>query len=200
MNIRTGYGVHEIREAFLNNLFYVQAKTRRTATRNDRYLALAYTVRDRMLERWMRSIDVYFNTEVRVVSYLSAEYLPGPHLGNNMLNLGICDVVEQAMASLDIDVHDLFEKEVEPGLGNGGLGRLAACYLDSLATLEIPAIGYGIRYEFGIFKQVFEDGWQREQPDEWLAQGFPWGFASIALLTSRAARSGSPRMRWARPR
>jgi starch phosphorylase len=177
MNIRTGFGVHEIREAFLDNLFYVQAKTRRTATRNDRYLALAYTVRDRMLERWMRSIDVYFNTEVRVVSYLSAEYLPGPHLGNNMLNLGICDVVEQAMASLDIDVHDLFEKEVEPGLGNGGLGRLAACYLDSLATLEIPAIGYGIRYEFGIFEQQLEDGWQIERTDHWLQLGNPWEIA-----------------------
>jgi starch phosphorylase len=177
MNIRTGFGVNEIREAFLNNLFYVQAKTCRTATRNDRYLALAYTVRDRMLERWMRSIDLYFNSDVRVVSYLSAEYLPGPHLGNNMLNLGICESVEQAMASLDIDINDLFEKEVEPGLGNGGLGRLAACYLDSLATLEIPAIGYGIRYEFGIFEQQLEDGWQIERTDHWLQLGNPWEIA-----------------------
>jgi starch phosphorylase len=177
MNIRTGFGVNEIREAFLNNLFYVQAKTCRTATRNDRYLALAYTVRDRMLERWMRSIDLYFNSDVRVVSYLSAEYLPGPHLGNNMINLGICESVEQAMASLDIDINDLFEKEVEPGLGNGGLGRLAACYLDSLATLEIPAIGYGIRYEFGIFEQQLEDGWQIERTDHWLQLGNPWEIA-----------------------
>jgi starch phosphorylase len=174
MNIRTGYGVHEIREAFLNNLFYVQGKNCRTATRNDRYIALAYTVRDRMLERWMRSIDLYFSSDVRVVSYLSAEYLPGPHLGNNMLNLGICDVVEAAMASLDIDVHDLLEKEGEPGLGNGGLGRLAACFLDSLATQEIPAIGYGIRYEFGIFEQQIEDGWQIERADHWLQLGNPW--------------------------
>jgi starch phosphorylase len=176
MNIRTGYGIDEIREAFLNNLFYVQGKNCRTATRNDRYIALAYTVRDRMLERWMRSIDLYFNTDMRVVSYLSAEYLPGPHLGNNMLNLGICDVVEAAMASLDIDVHDLFEKEGEPGLGNGGLGRLAACFLDSLATLEIPAIGYGIRYEYGIFEQQIEDGWQIERADHWLQLGNPWEF------------------------
>ncbi len=174
MNIRTGYGVHEIREAFLNNLFYVLGKHCRTATRNDRYLALAYTVRDRMLEHWMRSIDLYFSSDVRVVSYLSAEYLPGPHLGNNMLNLGICDVVEEAMASLGIDVHDLFEKEGEPGLGNGGLGRLAACFLDSLATREIPAIGYGIRYEFGIFEQQLEDGWQIERTDHWLQLGNPW--------------------------
>jgi starch phosphorylase len=176
MNIRTGYSAEEIRAAFLDNLFYVQGKNCRTATRNDRYLALAYTVRDRMLERWMRSIDVYFNTDVRVVSYLSAEYLPGPHLANNMLNLGICDMVEQAMASLDIDVHELFEKEAEPGLGNGGLGRLAACFLDSLATLEIPAIGYGIRYEFGIFEQQLEGGWQVERTDHWLQLGNPWEF------------------------
>ena len=140
MNIRTGYSAEEIRAAFLDNLFYVQGKNCRTATRNDRYIALAYTVRDRMLERWMRSIDLYFNTDMRVVSYLSAEYLPGPHLGNNMLNLGICDVVREAMDSLDIDVYDLLEKEGEPGLGNGGLGRLAACYLDSLASQEIPAV------------------------------------------------------------
>mgnify|MGYP001812365904 FL=1 len=205
MNIRTGFGVHEIREAFLNNLFYVQAKTCRTATRNDRYLALAYTVRDHMLERWMRSIDVYFSSDVRVVSYLSAEYLPGPHLGNNMLNLGICDVVEQAMDSINVDVYDLFEKEVEPGLGNGGLGRLAACYLDSLATQEIPAIGYGIRYEFGIFEQQLEDGWQIERTDHWLPLGNPWEIARPettfkVMLGGRTEQytddAGRQRVRW----
>ena len=174
MNIRTGFEAEEIRQAFLNNLFYVQAKTCRTATLNDHYLALAYTVRDRMLERWMKSIDIYFSSEVRVVSYLSAEFLPGPHLANNMINLGICDVVEQAMQELDIDVHALFEQEEEPGLGNGGLGRLAACYMDSLATREIPAIGYGIRYEFGIFDQQLQDGWQIERTDHWLQLGNPW--------------------------
>ena len=174
MNIRTGFEVEEIRQAFLNNLFYVQAKTCRTATLNDRYLALAYTVRDRMLERWMKSIESYFSGDVRVVSYLSAEFLPGPHLANNMINLGICDAVERAMQELDIDVHVLFEQEEEPGLGNGGLGRLAACYMDSLATREIPAIGYGIRYEFGIFDQQLQDGWQIERTDHWLQLGNPW--------------------------
>jgi len=174
MNIRTGFEVEEIRQAFLNNLFYVQAKTCRTATLNDRYLALAYTVRDRMLERWMKSIESYSSGDVRVVSYLSAEFLPGPHLANNMINLGICDAVEQAMTELDIDVHALFEQEEEPGLGNGGLGRLAACYMDSLATLEVPAIGYGIRYEFGIFDQQLQDGWQIERTDHWLQLGNPW--------------------------
>ena len=114
MNIRTGFEVEEIRQAFLHNLFYVQARNSRTATLNDHYLALAYTVRDRMLERWMRSIETYFTSDNRVVSFLSAEYLPGPHLANNMLNLGICDAVEQAMQGLDIDVHELFEQEEEP--------------------------------------------------------------------------------------
>ena len=174
MSIRTGFEVEEIRQAFLNNLFYVQAKNCRTATLNDRYLALAYTVRDRMLERWMKSIETYFTGDVRVVSYLSAEFLPGPHLANNMLNLGICDAVEEAMQELDIDVHELFEQEEEPGLGNGGLGRLAACYMDSLATREIPAIGYGIRYEFGIFDQQLQDGWQLERTDHWAQLGNPW--------------------------
>ena len=177
MNIRTGFEVEEIRQAFLNNLFYVLAKNRWTATPNDRYLALAYTVRDRMLERWMKSIETYFTSDHRVVSYLSAEYLPGPHLANNMVNLGICDAVEQAMLELNIDVHDLFEQEEEPGLGNGGLGRLAACYMDSLATREIPAIGYGIRYEFGIFDQQLQDGWQIERTDHWLQLGNPWEIA-----------------------
>jgi starch phosphorylase len=174
MNIRVGREVEEIRQAFLDNLFYVQARNCDTATLNDRYLALAYTVRDRMLERWMKSTETYFSGDVRVVSYLSAEYLPGPHLANNVLNLGICDAVEQAMRELDIDVHELFEKEEEPGLGNGGLGRLAACYMDSLATAEIPAIGYGIRYEFGIFDQQLQDGWQIERTDHWLQLGNPW--------------------------
>jgi starch phosphorylase len=174
MNIRIGYEVEEIRQAYLNNLFYVQARDCRTATLNDRYLALAYTVRDRMLARWMKSIETDLGADVRMVSYLSAEYLPGPHLANNMINLGICDAVEEALAGLDVDVHALFEQEEEPGLGNGGLGRLAACYLDSLSTAEIPAIGYGIRYEFGIFDQQLQDGWQIERTDHWLQLGNPW--------------------------
>jgi starch phosphorylase len=174
MDIRVGYEVEEIRQAFLDNLFYVQARDCRKATLNDRYLALAYTVRDRILARWMKSIETAFNADVRMVSYLSAEYLPGPHLANNMINLGICDAVEKSLAELDIDVHELFEQEEEPGLGNGGLGRLAACYMDSLATAEIPAIGYGIRYEFGIFDQQIQDGWQIERTDHWLQLGNPW--------------------------
>ena len=176
MNIRTGFEAEEIRQAFLNNLFYVQAKTCRTATLNDRYLALAYTVRDRMLERWMKSIDIYFSSDVRVVSYLSAEFLPGPHLANNMINLGICDVVEQAMQELDIDVHALFEQEEEPGLGNGGLGRLAACYMDSLATLEIPAWVMASVTSSAFSNSKLQDGWQIERTDKWLHWAIPGRF------------------------
>ncbi len=112
--------------------------------------------------------------DVKVVSYLSAEFLMGPQLGNNLINLGIYHQVEQAMKELGHDLNEMIAQEEEPGLGNGGLGRLAACYLDSLATLRIPAIGYGIRYEFGIFDQEIRDGWQVEVTDKWLHLGNPW--------------------------
>ena len=108
--------------------------------------------------------------------YLSAEYLLGKQLPQNMLYTDTTELARQALAAYDLDLEELIALDVEPGLGNGGLGRLAACFLDSLATLDIPAIGYGIRYEFGIFKQTFQDGWQVEQPDEWLLYGNPWEF------------------------
>jgi starch phosphorylase len=108
------------------------------------------------------------------VSYLSAEFLIGPQLGNNLINLGIYDQVRQATEELGLDLQSLIDQEEEPGLGNGGLGRLAACYMESLATLEIPAVGYGIRYEFGIFDQEIRDGWQVEITDKWLYPGSPW--------------------------
>ena len=111
---------------------------------------------------------------MRVVCYLSAEFLTGPHLANNLMNLGIYDEAEQAMRQLGIDLNVLIEQEEEPGLGNGGLGRLASCFMDSLATLDIPAIGYGIRYEYGIFDQQIRDGWQVESTDKWLRLGNPW--------------------------
>ena len=111
---------------------------------------------------------------MRTVCYLSAEFLLGPHLGNNLLNLGAFDTAKQAMEELGLDFEKLLEQEEEPGLGNGGLGRLAACFLNSLATLQIPSIGYGIRYEFGIFDQQIRDGWQVEMADKWLRLGNPW--------------------------
>ncbi|MEW5736427.1 MAG: glycogen/starch/alpha-glucan phosphorylase [Thermodesulfobacteriota bacterium] len=158
----------------LSNLFCNQAKFAAVATRNDYYLALAYTVRERLMHRWIRSARTYFQKESRTVVYLSAEYLLGPQLGKNLLCLDMMDQTRKAMASLGVDLDDLLAHEEEPGLGNGGLGRLAACFLDSLAALQIPAIGYGIRYEFGIFDQAIRDGWQVEMTDKWLRLGNPW--------------------------
>ncbi len=171
---RTGLGVDILKRSFLDNLFYVLGKFPGLASQNDYYQALAYTVRDRMLQRWINTAATYTNSGSRTVAYLSAEFLMGPHLGNNLVNLGIYDQTKQAMTELGLDFDDLLEQEEEPGLGNGGLGRLAACYLDSLATLDIPTIGYGIRYEFGIFAQDIKDGWQIELTDKWLKAGNPW--------------------------
>ncbi len=171
---RTGLSVEAIRQAFLDNLFYVQGRFLEVATPNDLYQALAYTLRDRLLHRWVNTVRTYKESDCRTVCYLSAEYLPGPHLGNNLLNLGIMDKVRQAMAGLGLDLDAILEQEEEPGLGNGGLGRLAACFMDSLAALQIPAIGYGIRYEYGIFDQLIRDGWQVETSDTWLHYGNPW--------------------------
>jgi len=155
----------------------VQGKFPALATRNDYYMALAYTVRDRIMQRWISTAARYTQQGSRTVSYLSAEFLTGPHLGNNLLNLGIYAQAEEAMAELGLNLDDLLAQEAEPGLGNGGLGRLAACFLDSLATLEIPTLGYGIRYEFGIFQQEIVDGWQVEKTDKWLSFGNPWEIA-----------------------
>ncbi len=162
------------KRAFQRNLFYVLGRFPATATANDKYLALAYSVRDRLLDRWVKTSETYYRKQVRTVCYLSAEFLLGPHLGNNLLNLGALDTAKQAMEELGLDFEKLLDQEEEPGLGNGGLGRLAACFLDSLATLEIPSIGYGIRYEFGIFDQQIRDGWQVEMADKWLRLGNPW--------------------------
>ncbi|HTV95277.1 MAG TPA: glycogen/starch/alpha-glucan phosphorylase [Steroidobacteraceae bacterium] len=171
---RTALDKEAIKSAFLDDLFYMQGKFAALATRNDYYMALAYAVRDRMLQRWISTAATYTQKASRTVAYLSAEFLTGPHLGNNLLNLGILDTVKQGMGELGLSFEDLLQQEEEPGLGSGGLGRLAACFIDSLATLEIPSLGYGIRYEFGIFHQEIIDGWQIEKTDKWLRFGNPW--------------------------
>jgi len=172
--VRTGSRVEDIKQSFLDNLFCSMGRVPRAATRNDLYTALALTVRDRVLKQGVRTLEAYTEQDARVVAYLSAEFLPGPHLANNLLNLGIMDQTRQAMSELGVNLDELFDQEEDPGLGNGGLGRLASCYMDSLASLEIPAIGYGIRYEFGIFDQAIRDGWQVELTDKWLRFGNPW--------------------------
>ncbi len=171
---RTALTVEALAQSFLDNLIFVQGRSRERATVNDLYMALAHTVRDRLVERWIHTVKNYQAQDVRVVCYLSAEFLTGPHLANNLINLGIYDETEQAMRQLGLDLKTLIEQEEEPGLGNGGLGRLASCFMDSMATLDIPAIGYGIRYEYGIFDQQIRDGWQVESTDKWLRLGNPW--------------------------
>ena len=175
-HVRTGLGADAIAKALIDNLHCQQAKLPRHATRNDWYMALAYTVRDRMLHRYIATLETIADAHIpiKVVAYLSAEFLTGPHLGNSLINLGIWKATEDALATVGQDLPSLLEQEEEPGLGNGGLGRLAACYMDSLATLNVPAIGYGLRYEFGIFDQAIRDGWQVELTDKWLRFGNPW--------------------------
>ncbi len=172
--IRTGLGAAEIKQAFLDNLFFGMGRAPAAATPHDAYTALALTVRDRLLKRAVQTAEGAVEKYARVVSYLSAEFLPGPHLANNLLNLGIIDAARQAMSELGLELDAIIEQEEEPGLGNGGLGRLASCYMDSLASVEVPAIGYGIRYEFGIFDQSIRDGAQVETTDKWLRFGNAW--------------------------
>lgn len=171
---RRGLSLGALKRGFQDHLRYTQGRILRVATLNDIYMALAYTVKDRLLHRWVRSAETYMKGGLRAVSYFSAEFLMGPQLANNLINLGIYDDVRDAVESAGGDWNALLDHEPEPGLGNGGLGRLAACFLDSLATLQIPAIGYGIRYEFGIFRQSILDGEQIETTDKWLYLGNPW--------------------------
>jgi starch phosphorylase len=174
---RIGVTPDDLERAFSDSLIYDQARSPRRATRLDQYLAIATAVRDRLVQRWVGSMRAFIDQDVRIVCYFSAEYLLGPHLENNLLNLGIQSAAGDAMRHFGVNPKDIFDEEPEPGLGNGGLGRLAACYMDSLSTLEIPAIGFGIRYEYGIFDQIIRDGWQVEVTDKWLQWGNPWEIA-----------------------
>jgi glycogen phosphorylase len=178
---RSDMSIEGLRRTFRDHVFYTQGRFLEGLEgpgKNDLYMALSYTVRDQLVHRWIKTVDQIVNQlgreDVKVVAYLSAEFLLGPHLENNMINLGIYEVIRRTAEEEGLDIQALFDQEAEPGLGNGGLGRLAACYLDSLATLEVPAIGYGIRYEFGLFKQEIRDGWQVEGTDQWLRLGNPW--------------------------
>jgi starch phosphorylase len=205
-SVRTGLDVDAIADALIDNLHFLQAKLPQHATRNDWYMALAYTVRDRVLDRYIRTLDAMAgpDTTAKVVAYLSAEFLTGPHLGNGLINLGIWEAAEEALARAGQDLSALLDQEEEPGLGNGGLGRLAACYMDSLATLNIPAIGYGIRYEFGIFDQAIHNGAQVELTDKWLRFGNPWEIVRSELSfdvkfggrTEHGFDDGRYRVRW----
>ena len=166
--------VEEIKESFLNHRKYSLAKDEYSVTQHDNFYTLALVVRDRMIEKWIKTQQNYYDKNVKRVYYLSLEFLMGRTLGNSMVNLDILDECETAMKELGIDMEVVREEEVDAGLGNGGLGRLASCFLDSMATLELPAYGYGIRYDYGIFNQKIVDGYQIEEPDNWLKLGCPW--------------------------
>ena len=163
-----------IKDSFKRHLTRSLAKRPEKASDLDRYQALALSIRDLMVEKWLATKDVYEKEKSKTVCYISLEFLIGRTIGNAMINLGIYDAAKEAMAELGFEVEELREQEVDAGLGNGGLGRLAACFLDSMATLELPSYGYGIRYDFGIFKQLIVDDCQVEEPDNWLSHGNPW--------------------------
>ncbi len=194
-----------LKRSFLDHLYFTMGKYPAVANQHDLYMALSHAVRDRMIERWINTVQSYRQKDIRVVCYLSAEFLLGKHLANNLNKLDILEPTRQAISELGIDLQRLVETEPEPGLGNGGLGRLAACYMDSLATLSVPAIGYGIRYEFGMFQQVIEDGWQVERTDKWLQLGNPWEIPSTdsqmdvkfgGHTEAYSDRQGRYRVRW----
>ncbi|MCK4563503.1 MAG: glycogen/starch/alpha-glucan phosphorylase [Verrucomicrobia bacterium] len=173
-NFKDNITAESLAERALFHLKYSRGKDLRAATTFDKMMCFSHAVRDMAVDGFIATQRQYLDQDVRRVNYFSMEYLIGKMCENNVLALGIVDIACEALKALDITTEEILQLDVEAGLGNGGLGRLAACYLDSLATMELPAYGYGIRYEHGIFRQEFEDGWQRERPDEWLALGYPW--------------------------
>ncbi|MCY3023256.1 MAG: glycogen/starch/alpha-glucan phosphorylase [Planctomycetota bacterium] len=170
----SGSDAESLKRGFAHHLKYELARDHFTATQHDRYVALARTIRDRLIERWIETQQAHHKRRAKRVYYLSLEFLMGRALSNNVINLGLEKELQKALGELGLDWRALQEEEVDPGLGNGGLGRLAACFLDSLAALQYPAFGYGIRYDFGIFTQRIENGYQVEKPDDWLRGGNPW--------------------------
>ncbi|XP_013388571.1 glycogen phosphorylase, muscle form isoform X1 [Lingula anatina] len=163
-----------MKKAFNRHLHYTIVKDRNVATPRDYFFALAHTVRDHLVGRWIRTQQYYYEKDPKRVYYLSLEFYMGRSLSNTMVNLGIQSACDEAMYQLGLDIEELEEIEEDAGLGNGGLGRLAACFLDSMATLGLAAYGYGIRYDYGIFTQKLKDGYQHEEPDDWLRYGNPW--------------------------
>lgn len=202
---RTGMSAAALQRAINDHLRYSIGRPAAARRPEHYYRALALAVRDRMQDRRVASTQTSLDLGRKVTCYLSAEFLMGPQLGNNLLNLRMERAAREALEAMGQDLDTVLACEEEPGLGNGGLGRLAACYLDSLATLERPAIGYGIRYEFGIFDQEIHDGWQVEQTDNWLSNGNPWEIAKpdVSFLVKwggyaehYADDNGRDRVRW----
>lgn len=185
IDVRSGLDVESLKQAITEHLFFQQGRNIVNTSLNGLYMAVSYTVRDRLIQREHKTMNaVLEDGNVRLVSYMSAEFLMGPQLGVNLIDLNIMAEMRQAVEELGFNFDEIVAQEAEPGLGNGGLGRLAACYIDSLASQQIPAIGYGIRYEFGIFDQEIRDGWQVEKTDKWLRKGNPWESARPELAVN----------------
>ncbi len=199
------YSVEDLKNSFLRHLEFTLSKDKFSATRSDLYLALAFAVRDLLVEKWLDTQQSYYQNDVKRVYYISMEFMIGRTLDNSLINLGLQEKWEAAVREMGLDLETLSEVEWDAGLGNGGLGRLAACFLDSMATLSIPAYGYGIRYEYGIFYQKIVDGAQVEMPDNWLRYGNPWEFARqehlhpvkfYGKVTTRSGGSGQKLYEW----
>ncbi|SUC03406.1 glycogen phosphorylase [Pasteurella canis] len=168
--------VESLKKTIVSKLIFLIGRSPKEASQRDWLNATLYAVRDFVTEGWITTARQARSEETRRVYYLSMEFLIGRTLSNAMLAEGVYDIAKQALSELNVNLEDVLEKEVDPGLGNGGLGRLAACFMDSIATLALPGVGYGIRYEYGMFKQEIEDGHQVEKPDAWLDKGAPWEF------------------------
>ena len=168
--------IESLKGSFMHNRKFSLAKDLYTATDYDNYRSIAMAIRDRLIEKWILTQQRYHDENCKRVYYLSLEFLPGRLLSNNIMNLGLQEEVKKSLEELGYGLEDLYEQEIDAGLGNGGLGRLAACFQDSMATLGIPGTGYGIRYDYGIFKQKIVNGEQVEVPEEWLSLGNPWEF------------------------
>jgi len=179
---KVGFDADSIKHSLSNSLIYSVGKDARTATDRDRFFAAAYMVRNRLIDRWMETMSSYYDNDVKRVYYFSLEFLIGRTLMNSVQNLGFDPQFREALQQLEIDLDAVREIEPDAALGNGGLGRLAACFLDSMATLDIPGYGYGIRYEYGMFSQRIENGGQIEHPDNWLRYGNPWEFPRAEVL------------------
>ncbi len=181
-NALQGRDIESLQNSFVNHLEYSLGKDEYSATENDLYSSIALTTRDRLIERWIETQQNYYKTKAKRVYYLSLEFLIGRTLGNSLINLDLYEPASKALEELGYDLEELREKEWDAGLGNGGLGRLAACFMDSLSTLELPATGYGIRYEYGIFFQSIKNGFQVETPDNWLRFGNVWELSRPEFL------------------
>jgi starch phosphorylase len=194
-----------LKRSFLEWLVYSVGKDPESATKRDWFASVALAVRDRLIDRWMQTTRSYYEEDRKRVYYLSLEFLIGRLMGNAMSNLGVTDVCREALRDIGVDLNQVLEAEPDAALGNGGLGRLAACFLDSMATLGIAGYGYGIRYEYGLFEQRFDHGWQVEYPEDWLKFGNPWEFerAEVAYpidfggrIEPAAGPDGKPSFRW----